>query len=143
MDTLRVLDQRTLAYLDLTGSGNETAAHIATDGRVTVMVCSFGAKPLILRAYGTGEVVALDSADGKRLREQFPDEPGARQIIVIHVRSVQTSCGYAVPRMDFAGERETLRRWALSKGEDALHAARQKHNAVSIDGLPAPGFPAT
>lgn len=140
MDTLRVLDANTLAYLDLTGSGNETAAHVAADGRLTMMFCAFGRQPLVLRLYGRGEVLALDSAGGRELRGRFPYEPGARQIIVLHVESLQTSCGYAVPLMEVVGERDTLRRYFVSKGEDVLRSKRLEHNAVSIDGLPAPGY---
>lgn len=140
MDTLRVLDPNTVAYLDLTGSGNETAAHLTADGRLTMMLCSFDRRPLILRLYGTGEVIQLSSPEGRALSERFPDEPGARQIIRLHIESLQTSCGFAVPLMESPTERGTLRRWAESKGEEALKAARDKRNRTSIDGLPAPAF---
>jgi predicted pyridoxine 5'-phosphate oxidase superfamily flavin-nucleotide-binding protein len=135
MDTLRVVDERTVAYLDLTGSGNETAAHIADDGRVTLMLCSFDRTPLILRLYGTGRVLSVEEA-ARELDASFPDLPGARQVIVCDVDSVQTSCGYAVPVMDLVDERRTLTGWAASKGADELAAYRDEKNRESIDGLP-------
>jgi hypothetical protein len=136
MDTLRCLDDRTVAYLDLTGSGNETAAHLGDDGRLTLMFCSFEAEPLILRLYGRGEVVGAEDARFGELAERFPDLPGRRQVILLHVQSVQTSCGFGVPLYRFEGERETLRAWAQKKGEDDLAAYREAKNRTSIDGLP-------
>lgn len=136
MDTFRCLDEHTVAYLDLTGSGNEAAAHLAADGRMTMMFCSFDTKPLILRLYGHGVVVALNSERGKELHTRFPTLPGQRHFIVLHVESVQTSCGFAVPFYDFKSERDTLVRWAESKGEDGVEAYRREKNVRSIDGLP-------
>ncbi|RMF11706.1 MAG: pyridoxamine 5'-phosphate oxidase family protein [Alphaproteobacteria bacterium] len=135
MDSFRVLGTRQVAYLDLTGSGNETAAHLQHDGRITVMFCSFSRNPLILRLYGHGTTVQAGSERWNRLAPQFPDYPGARQIIVIDVVSVQTSCGYGVPEMKLIRERPTLAKWAEAKGEDGLAEYRRKNNAVSIDGL--------
>ena len=97
MDSLRVLSDRRVAYLDLTGSGNETAAHLAHDGRMTMMWCSFDADPLILRLYGRGSAVRRQDPEWGELRHRFPDLPGERQLIVLDIESVQTSCGYAVP----------------------------------------------
>ena len=135
MDTFRVFSPTRVGYLDLTGSGNETAAHIRDDGRVTVMFNSFDHAPLILRLYGRGRVVAADTEEFAALAPQFPDLPGARQIIVVDVDSVQTSCGYAVPEMELKAERQTLRTFAERKGEDGLAAYRRERNARSIDGL--------
>lgn len=135
MDTLRIVDEHTVAYLDLTGSGNETAAHIADDGRMTLMLCSFDRTPLIMRLYGTGRVLGLEEA-ARDLDAEFPELPGARQVIVCDIASVQTSCGYAVPVMDLVDERRTLTGWAASKGEDELAAYREQRNRESIDGLP-------
>lgn len=135
MDTFRILDEKTVAYLDVTGSGNETSAHIKNDGRLTIMMCSFDAKPLILRMYGRGEVVLPDTSRWLELAPQFELLPGARQIIVLHIESMQTSCGYGVPKMAYRGERDTLVRWAESKGEEAIREYQQKNNLASIDGF--------
>lgn len=136
MDSLRVLNDCRVAYLDLTGSGNETAAHMKHDGRLTLMWCSFDADPLILRLYGRGRVVRRQDADWAALRRHFPDLPGERQIIVLDIDSVQTSCGYAVPQYTYAGERDTLARWAEKKGPTGLIDYWREKNQVSIDGLP-------
>jgi hypothetical protein len=136
MDSLRVLDPGRVAYLDLTGSGNETAAHLRNNGRMTVMFCSFDAEPLILRLYGRGRVVRRQDAAWAELRRHFPALPGERQLIVLDIDSVQTSCGYAVPLFDYRGERDTLARWAEKKGAAGLLDYWREKNAVSIDGLP-------
>jgi hypothetical protein len=136
MDTLRVLGPREVAYLDLTGSGNETAAHIQADGRLTLMWCAFGGAPRILRTYGRGRVVFRDQAEWADLAPRFPDLAGARQIIVQAVESVQTSCGFGVPRMELVGERDQLVRWAQTKGAEGVSAYRREKNVRSLDGLP-------
>lgn len=136
MDSLRVLSPSRVAYLDLTGSGNETAAHLKHDGRLTLMWTSFDADPLILRLYGRGHTVRRQDADWPTLRAYFPDLPGARQLIVLDIESVQTSCGYAVPLYSYRGERETLTRWAEKKGPVGLLDYWREKNQVSIDGLP-------
>jgi hypothetical protein len=138
LETLRVIDPLTVAYLDLTGSGNETSAHLAENGRLTVMFCSFGSRTTILRLYGKGRTLLPPDDEFARLRPRFPDLPGARQIIVLDVERVQTSCGYAVPRMDNPRQRDTLVRWAENKGPDGIDEYQQRKNTVSIDGLPAP-----
>ena len=137
MDTLRCLDDRTIAYLDLTGSGNETAAHLAADGRMTVMMCSFSESPLILRLYGRGRVVRPGDAEWDALRPHFPALPGERQIVVLDLESMQTSCGFAVPVYELKRERPMLVEWTLKKGEDGIREYRREKNQVSIDGLPA------
>jgi Pyridoxamine 5'-phosphate oxidase len=136
MDTLRCLDERTVAYLDLTGSGNETAAHLAVDGRMTIMMCSFSESPLILRLYGRGRVVRPGDAEWDALRPHFPTLPGERQIIVLELDSGHTSCGFAVPVYELKGERQMLVEWTLKKGEDGIREYRREKNRVSIDGLP-------
>lgn len=136
MDSLRVLSDTRVAYLDLTGSGNETAAHLKHDGRMTMMWCSFDADPLILRLYGRGRAVRRQDAEWGALRKQFSDLPGERQIIMLDVNAVQTSCGYAVPMYDYRGERDTLARWAEKKGGVGLLQYWREKNQVSIDGLP-------
>ena len=138
LDTFRVLSSRSVAYLDLTGSGNETAAHLAENGRITVMCCAFSGPPRIVRLYGRGRPVLSDDASWPELRALFGEYPGVRQIIVIDVDRVQTSCGFGVPLMARPKERDTLVRWAEAKGEDGLEEYRLKKNAHSIDGLPAP-----
>ena len=138
MDTFRVLSPGRVAYLDLTGSGNETAAHLAENGRLTIMFCAFEGKPMILRLYGRGRVVLPASPEWDELMPRFPELPGARQLVVADVTRVQTSCGFAVPLMTFGGERDALVRWAEAKGEDGLRQYRGQKNCASIDGLPAP-----
>ncbi len=138
LDCLRVLGPDRVAYLDLTGSGNETAAHLAENGRVTLMFCAFAGRPQILRLYGRGTVTLPGSALWDELRPGFPDHAGARHIIAVDVERVQTSCGFAVPLMEFAGHRDTLLKWAEKQGEDGLTEYRRAKNAASIDGLPAP-----
>ena len=115
LDTLRVIDPTTVAYLDLTGSGNETSAHMAENGRLTIMLCSFDSKAMILRLYGRGRTVLPTHAEFSALRPHFADLPGERQIIVLDVERVQTSCGYAVPLFDYRGDRETLQRYHEKK----------------------------
>src|SRR5213593_445201 len=136
LDTLRILDDRTIAYLDLTGSGAETAAHIINGGRITIMFCSFGEKPLILRLYERGEVVRPTDTTWADLIHHFTPSLSQRQIIVLHIESLQTSCGFGVPRMQSLEERPDLQHWAEKKGEHGLREYRARKNATSIDGLP-------
>jgi hypothetical protein len=136
MDTFRVLSSTRVAYLDLTGSGNETAAHLAQNGRITFMFCAFEGKPMILRLYGTGRAVAIELPEGAAVAAHFSAMPGMRQVIVADVTRVQASCGFGVPQMTFAADRDTLTRWAESKGPDGLRRYREEKNRRSIDGLP-------
>lgn len=135
MDTLRVLDDHTVAYLDLTGSGNETAAHLRENGRLTLMFCSFDDKPLILRLYGHGESVTPRDKRWEQFAPLFPTFPGARQIIVLTIESVQTSCGWGVPQYDFRDERPIFHHWG-EDDPDFIPDYQRRKNAVSIDGLP-------
>ncbi|HVY20215.1 MAG TPA: pyridoxamine 5'-phosphate oxidase family protein [Bauldia sp.] len=142
LDALRVLGPNSAAYLDLTGSGNETAAHMLADGRMTIMFCAFDGPPLILRLYGQGRVLLRGGVEYRELlATRFGgEEPlGARQMVVLSVDLVQTSCGYGVPHYDYAGERPSLPNWSAQKGEVGLVAYRQEKNLASIDGLPT-GF---
>lgn len=137
--SLHILDAQRVAYLDQTGSGNETAAHLRADGRLTLMFCALQGAPLILRLYGRATSLLRSSvAYAEMLSEHFGgiEPPGARQIVVLHVDLVQTSCGYGVPSFHFAGERPTLRRWAEAKGEDGIRQYWRAKNTESIDGLP-------
>jgi hypothetical protein len=136
MNTFRCLDDKTVAYLDLTGSGNETAAHLNENGRMTFMFCSFSKEPKILRLYGLGRVINQRDAAWSELYGLFDPLPGVRQIFVMDIEMVQTSCGFGVPLYEFQGERETLCRFAESKGTEGLEKYRQEKNQVSIDGLP-------
>jgi hypothetical protein len=135
-DTLRVLDERTVAYLDLTGSGIETIAHLRENGRITLMVCAFAGPPQIIRLYGRGEVVREGDEAYGELARLFPDLPGARAVIRVAVERVGSSCGYAVPLMRYQGERSRLNEWAEARGPEGLVEYRATKNAVSIDGLP-------
>jgi hypothetical protein len=137
LDCLRVLGPRRVAYLDLTGSGNETSAHIQENGRVTLMFCAFAGPPRILRLYGAGVTALPGSTTWAELQPLFPSHPGARQIIVADITRVQTSCGFAVPLYDYVGQRETLFNWTETMGEHGLETYRQQKNSCSIDGLPA------
>src|SRR6201985_3196231 len=137
-DALRVLDERTVAYLDLTGSGSETAAHLRADGRITLMFCALDEPPSILRLYGRGASLPRNSNDYTALLASAfgNQEPlGARKIVRIDIDLVQTSCGYGVPLFEYVGERETLHRWAKQKGEVGLEEYRRQKNAHSLDGL--------
>jgi hypothetical protein len=139
LDALRVLGPNSVVYLDRTGSGNETAAHLRHDGRLTLMVCAVEGPPRILRLYGRGRVLLRGTPDYARLLEDAfdGDEPvGARQMVMLDVEMVQTSCGYAVPLYDYRGERTALDQWADSRGTDGLADYRRENNAHSIDGLP-------
>jgi hypothetical protein len=137
-EALRVLDERTVAYLDLTGSGSETAAHLRVDGRITLMFCALDEPPSILRLYGRGTSLPRNTHDYTTLLTSVfgNQEPlGARQIVRIDIDLVQTSCGYGVPLFNYVGERTTLRRWAEQKGEAGLEEYRRQKNASSLDGL--------
>jgi len=136
-DTFRVLGPNEVAYLDLTGSGAETIAHLRDNGRLTLMFCSFDEKPNIVRLYGRGRTVLPDEPGFADLHQRFPELAGTRAVIVLDVERVSASCGYAVPRMDLVGVRPTLDDWAERKGPDALVDYRAEKNAASIDGLPA------
>jgi hypothetical protein len=138
MDSFRVLTPTTVAYLDNVGSGNETAAHVLENGRITVMFCAFEGPPLILRLYGRGRSVRPGDSDWDGLAPLFPARPGVRQIIVAELTRVQTSCGEAVPFYSYVGERDQLIAWATKKGPDGLDAYQREKNVRSIDGLPTP-----
>jgi Pyridoxamine 5'-phosphate oxidase len=137
-DAFRVLNPNAVAYLDQTGSGNETAAHLRASGRLTIMFCGFENVPMILRLYGQGRSLWRGTPEYAALLETaFGNEeaPGARQIIRLDVEMVQTSCGYGVPLFDYKEERPTLRRWAENKGEDGVAAYWREKNVYSIDGF--------
>lgn len=141
LDTFRVLGPRTVAYLDLTGSGVETIAHLRENGRIVFVFCAFAGLPKIVRLHGRGEVITPASAEWAELRAQFPALPGARAVIRATLTRIADSCGYAVPELAYERERDTLVRSSEAKGADALARYRAEKNARSLDGLPglAPG----
>jgi hypothetical protein len=143
LDTLRILGPRRVVYLDLTGSGVETIAHLRYNGRITLMACAFNGAPRISRIYGTGIVHELGSPAFEELATHFPELPGRRAVIDVAVDRVTTSCGYAVPLMDLVGDRDRLLDWSRAKGEDALVDYRAKKNSLSIDELPGVEQPGT
>ena len=134
-DSLRVVGPNRILWRNLTGSGNETAAHLARVNRMTLMWCAFNGRPVILRAYGTATALHKGEGDWAALDALFEADPGARQIFEVAVDLVQTSCGYAVPLMDFASERDVLAKWSEDKGEAGVAAYWQEKNRRSIDGF--------
>jgi hypothetical protein len=139
LDTLRVLGPKRVAYLDLTGSGVETIAHLRENGRVTLMWCAFTGPPRIMRVYGRGTVHRRGTAEFDELAGHFPDLAGARSVIDVDVEMVSSSCGYAVPLMEYQGQRDRLLEWAEHKGDDGLAEYWASKNAKSVDGLPGLG----
>ena len=141
-DQFRVLGDNTALYLDRTGSGNETAAHVKADGRMTIMFCAVEGPPLILRLYGRGRVIVRGSEEyAGLLAGEFGGQEalGARQMVRLDFDLVKTSCGYGVPLMEYQGERDTIDRWSEAKGPDGLVDYWAEKNMVSMDGLPT-GF---
>lgn len=136
MDSFRVLDANRIVWLNLTGSGNETSAHVQENGRMTVMFAAFEGKPLILRLYGHAQVVHRNDAAWEALYSKFPETPGARQLFDMHVDLVQDSCGMAVPFFDYNGERDQLKDWATKQGPEGVAQYWEKKNQFSLDGQP-------
>lgn len=136
MDTLRVLGSSRVVWLNLTGSGNETSAHVQRDPRMTLMFCAFEGDPLILRVYGTAKVVHPGEPQWDTLISLFPPLPGARQIFDLSIELVQTSCGFGVPHYAYDGERSQLTDWAIRKGDEGLQRYWEEKNQQSIDGIP-------
>ena len=134
MDSFRVINKSKVAWLNLTGSGNETAAHTLENNRMTIMFCSFGKQPLILRLYGNANVIHPRDNEWSSQVKLFPEYTGARQIFEVNLKLVQTSCGYAVPFYDLAGERPTLRKWSDNRGRDGVEEYWQEKNTKSLDG---------
>jgi hypothetical protein len=136
INTFRCFDSKTVGYLDLTGSGNETSAHLLENGRMTIMFCSFTSDPIILRLYGQGHVIRPTNLIWNELSPLFELIPVTRQIIKLDIETVQTSCGFGVPVFEFISDRDKLITWATQKGEDGLHQYWHDKNQTSIDGLP-------
>ncbi|MEQ8572727.1 pyridoxamine 5'-phosphate oxidase family protein [Fulvivirga sp.] len=134
MDSLRVINENKVVWLNLTGSGNETATHLQNENRITIMFCAFEGKPLILRLYGKAKVYHERDAAFEKYIDLFSTSAGARQIIEVDINLVQTSCGFAVPFMDFKEERTILKDWADKKGEEGIRDYWKEKNTVSLDG---------
>ena len=142
-DTFAVLDERTVAYLDLTGSGAEALAHLRQNGRIVVMFCAFDGPPNIVRLHGRGTVHTPDDEGWSSLVAHFPPRQGVRAVVTVDVTRVSDSCGFAVPLYDHLGDRDLLESWASRKSDDELATYRATKNATSIDGLPALSSPAS
>lgn len=134
-DSLRVLGPNEIAYLDLTGSGIETVAHLQENGRIVIMLCAFEGAPKIVRFHGMGEAYPLGSAGFERYCGHFPPTPGARAIIRVRVSRISDSCGNGVPLFEYRGERQIIEPWAEKKGEEGLRQYRLLKNSASIDQL--------
>lgn len=141
MDSLRVLGPNRIIWMNLTGSGNETAGHLLDVNRMTLMWCSFTTRPLILRAYGTAKTLHTGDAGWEGLARHFPTHRSARQIYDMNIDMVQTSCGYAVPFMEYASERDTMQKWVDGKSDEDIRAYWADKNQHTIDGKPT-GVPA-
>ena len=136
MDTLRVVTEDRVVWLNLTGSSNETAAHLRENDRITLMFCAFEGDPLILHLYGHARVFHPHDAEWDSLLPLFPAIPGARQIIDISIDLVQTSCGFGVPFFEFKAERDQLEKWAEKKGPEGIQKYWEEKNQISLDGKP-------
>ena len=134
MDSLRILSPRRLIWLNFTGSGNESAAHVLENSRMTILLCSFDQQPLILRIYGKAEVVCPKHKSWPDLLERFPCHSGARQIFDLSINLVQTSCGFAVPFYEFKSDRDTLANWAEKKGPSGIKEYWSEKNMFSLNG---------
>lgn len=134
-DSFRVINENKIVWLNLTGSGNETAAHLLLNNRMTIMFCAFEGKPLILRLYGKATIFHKRDTSFQEYAKLFPSNNGARQIIEMDVDLVQTSCGFAVPYLDFVSERNTLDSWAEKQGIDGIEKYWEEKNTKSIDGF--------
>ena len=135
LDTFRILGPKSVAYLDLTGSGIETVAHLRQNGRITIMFCAFEGRPLIVRLYGRGRVVEPGDREWDGLIAHFPEYPGVRSVVVVDVERVADSCGYAVPLYEYQGERSQLIAYAEKKGPEGMERYKAEKNKTSIDGI--------
>lgn len=136
LDSFRIINETTVAYQDLVGSGVETIAHIRDNKRVTIMFCAFEGPPKILRIYGEGEVILPSDEKFSEFQNHFPLHAGTRSFIVVHVQEVSSSCGYSVPVYEFKQHRDVLDKWVDRKGEDGIRNYISENNKLSLDGLP-------
>lgn len=137
LDTLRILGRKSLAYLDLTGSGAETIAHLKENGRFVLMFCSFTNKPRILRLHGKGTVLETHEPGFAELSSRFTEMRGTRAIIKLDVTRIADSCGWGVPMYDFVSDRDTYRKFSEAISDEDMREAQKAENLVSLDGLPA------
>lgn len=135
LDSLRILSESQVAYVNLAGSGNETSAHLLEDNRMTMMFCSFSRKTNIMRLYGTAREIIPEDDEFADLAKKLPDIIAIRQIYILTIEGIQLSCGYGVPIMDHIGDRETLEKYWLNKGPEGLEKYKQDKNLTTIDGL--------
>jgi hypothetical protein len=135
-DSLRVIDKNHIVWLNLTGSGNETAAHMIAKNRMTIMFCSFDEKPMILRLYGSGRIIHQKDSGWDNFMGLFPAKIGARQIFDITIDLVQTSCCFQVPFYEYKGEHDLLDQWAENKGRNGVKRYWEENNKMSLDGKP-------
>jgi hypothetical protein len=142
LDSFRLLDEHTVAYLDFVGSGVETIAHLRDNGRIAILFCSFEGPPKIVRLHGRGEVLEPTTPEFAARRDRFPAATGVRSIIVVHVERASDSCGFGVPLYRYEGERDQLAAWATKKGPERLVSYQREKNSKSIDGLPGLGWTA-
>jgi hypothetical protein len=136
MDSMRVINNKRVAWLNVTGSGNETSAHVQQNPRMTMMFCALTGPPLILRLYGKAKVVHQKDAEWEKLFSLFTPLPGARQIFDLSIEMVQTSCGMGVPYYEYRGDRDLLNDWASKRGEDGIKQYWLEKNQLSIDEIP-------
>ena len=134
-DTLRVINPNTIAWLNLTGSGNETAAHVLRNPRMTIMFCAFEDSPLILRTYGNASVLHQKDVEWSKYIELFPKSVASRQIFILDIKLVQSSCGMGVPNFNYVGDREDLAKWSERKGKEGVEEYWVAKNQQSIDGF--------
>ncbi len=140
LDSMRILDDHTVVYADLTGSGIETVAHLKENGRIVLMFCSFEGAPKIVRLHGRGEVIESSHDEFDELRARFPQHVGLRSFIRIHCHRISDSCGWSVPLYEFKEQRSPLVTWAENKGVDGVRQYQQEENRESLDGLPGIGL---
>jgi hypothetical protein len=136
MDSLRVLSPTRIVWRNFTGSGNETAGHIAQDNRMTLMWCSFTKRPMILRAYGTARTLHPRDEGWAELAAHFPEQLGMRQIYDLTIEMVQKSCGFSMPYFEHVGDRDTLVKWAEDKGPEGINTYWSERNSITLDGAP-------
>lgn len=135
LNCLKILSPRRIAYVNLTGSGNETSAHLLDDNRMVMMFCSFSRTTNIIRLYGSAREVAPQDDEFEKLYENFENFTGVRQIYILDIDNIQKSCGYGVPIMDFVEQRDTLNKYMDGLGQDGIHDYQQDRNLTTIDGL--------
>ncbi|MBL7767239.1 MAG: pyridoxamine 5'-phosphate oxidase family protein [Chitinophagaceae bacterium] len=137
LDSFRILDAKTVAYQDLTGSGAETIAHLKENGRIVIMFTAFEGPPNIVRLHGQGSVITPEQPEFESIAAQFPQKRGVRAYIKVHITRVADSCGYSVPLYEFKSDRDVLDKWLDKKDDQYLNDYRRKNNTKSIDGLEA------